>query len=167
MNPQKFIDRGMKPLESRPGELPQLMHGRLPELTGGVVPPPVLCVDFVRRFWGKFGMAEIRFKLLFLHGLAALRPVLIEPVVLQGSKREPSFMRWYTECRLKTWRSLIKWSAGELFLSTANEVPVLTQRFVLPGTSAKTLSGDLHSFAYTPATRCPVLTLRECFQFHI
>mmetsp|Transcript_32959 Transcript_32959/g.77688 ORF Transcript_32959/g.77688 Transcript_32959/m.77688 type:complete len:153 (+) Transcript_32959:159-617(+) len=38
MNPQKFIDRGMKPLESR----------------------PVLCVDFVRRFWGKFGMAEIR-----------------------------------------------------------------------------------------------------------
>mmetsp|Transcript_52144 Transcript_52144/g.91639 ORF Transcript_52144/g.91639 Transcript_52144/m.91639 type:complete len:154 (-) Transcript_52144:14-475(-) len=40
MNPDKFVQRGLRPLESF----------------------PVRCVDFERRFWGRFGMAEIREK---------------------------------------------------------------------------------------------------------
>ncbi|KAL1521693.1 hypothetical protein AB1Y20_021348 [Prymnesium parvum] len=40
MNPDKFALRGIKPLESY----------------------PVRCVDFERRFWGKYGMAEVREK---------------------------------------------------------------------------------------------------------
>eukprot|EP00976_Prorocentrum_cordatum_P065663 1178002-Prorocentrum_minimum.AAC.3 len=40
MNPQKLVDRGLRPLESF----------------------PCRCVGFERRFWGKYGMAEIREK---------------------------------------------------------------------------------------------------------
>ena len=40
MNPEKFVARKITPLESF----------------------PVICMDFERRFWGKYGMAEVREK---------------------------------------------------------------------------------------------------------
>mmetsp|Transcript_18196 Transcript_18196/g.39795 ORF Transcript_18196/g.39795 Transcript_18196/m.39795 type:complete len:158 (+) Transcript_18196:471-944(+) len=40
MHPQKWVDRGLRPLESH----------------------PCRCVGYERRFWGKYGMAEIRRK---------------------------------------------------------------------------------------------------------
>lgn len=40
MNPDKFVSRGLHPIESH----------------------PVRVVDFERRFWGKYGMAEVREK---------------------------------------------------------------------------------------------------------